>query len=80
MEPLIRFKCSVGDERFEQILTYNRMLQWCDQDKDKGEFFRLLSIQGHRKRANTAQGVLVKTHDLLPSRLLFRRLPVTPDN
>ena len=36
MEPLIRFKCRVGDERFEQVLTYNRMLQWCNQDKDKG--------------------------------------------
>ena len=56
MEPLIRFKCSVGDERFEQILTCNRMLQWCNQDKDKGEFFRLLSIQGHRKRANAKGG------------------------
>ena len=46
----------IGDERFEQILTYNRMLQWCDQDKDKGEFFRLLGINGHRKRARAGSG------------------------
>ena len=39
MEPLIRFKCKAGDERFEQILTYNRMLQWCEQDKDKASSF-----------------------------------------
>ena len=32
-EPLIKFKCRVGDEKFEQILTYNRMLQWCVLNK-----------------------------------------------
>ena len=60
MEPLIRFKCAVGDERFEQILTYNRMLQWCEQDKDKGEFFRLLGINGHRKRTKAKGGWQVR--------------------
>ena len=50
MEPLLKFKCKVGEERFEQIMTYNRMLQWCEQDKDKGDFFRLMSIMKHRKK------------------------------
>ena len=50
MEPLIKFKCKVGDERFEQIITYNQRLRWCEQDKDKGNFFRLLSIKNHRRR------------------------------
>ena len=49
-QPLIRFKCQVGNDHFDEIMTYNRMLQWCDQHKDDGEFFsRLLSIQNHRK-------------------------------
>ena len=62
MEPLLRFKCKVGEERFEQILTYNRMLQWCKQDKDKGEFFRLVAMEGHRKQASAKGGwqVLVR--------------------
>ena len=59
MEPLLKFKCRVGDERFEQVMTYNRMLQWCDHDKDKGEFFRLVSIVGHRKRNNAKGGCQV---------------------
>ena len=55
-EPLIKFKCRVGDEKFEQILTYNRMLQWCEQDKDKDEFFRLIVINRHRKNKNAKGG------------------------
>ena len=48
-EPLIKFKCRVGEEKCEQILTYNQMLQWCEQDKDKDEFFRLVSINRHKR-------------------------------
>jgi hypothetical protein len=59
MEPLLRFKARAGEDRFEEILTYNRMLQWCDQDKDKGDFFRLLSIKGHRKCPEAAGGYQV---------------------
>ena len=62
MEPLLKFKCRVGDERFEQVMTHNRMLQWCDHDKDKGEFFRLVSIVGHRKRNNAKGGHQVRVH------------------
>ena len=56
MEPLIKFKCRVGDERFEQVMTYNRMLQWCEQYKDKGDFFRLTSIRRHRKNRSARGG------------------------
>ena len=31
MEPLIKFKCRVGDKRFEQVMTYNRMLQYQEE-------------------------------------------------
>ena len=62
MEPLLKFKCRVGDERFEQVMTYNRVLQWCDHDKDKGEFFRLVSIVGHCKRNNAKGGHQVRVN------------------
>ena len=55
-EPLIKFKCRVGNERFEEILTYNRMLAWCDQDKDKDEFYRIVSIKGHRRQPKAKGG------------------------
>ena len=52
MEPLIKFRCKVGEKRFEEVMTYNRMLQWCDQHKDSGEFYRLVKINGHCKLKN----------------------------
>ena len=45
-QPLFKFKCSVGDKRFEEIMTYNRMLEWCEQDADKHEYFRIVGIHG----------------------------------
>ena len=48
-EPLLRFKCSVGNKRFDEIMTYNRMLQWCDQHKTADGFFIINSIIGHRR-------------------------------
>ena len=44
-EPLMRFKCKVGSQRFDETMTHNQMLQWCDQDKDNGDFFRLMGIR-----------------------------------
>ena len=32
------------------------MLQWCEQDKDKGDFFRLMSIMKHRKKRDAKGG------------------------
>ena len=55
MQPLWAFKCRVGDKVFEEIVTYNRMLEWCDRDLDKDDFFRFVAIHGHR-RNNDAKG------------------------
>ena len=55
-EPLIRFKCRVGNERFDEIMTYNRMLRWCEQDAHNGEFFRISGIAGHRKNSRARGG------------------------
>ena len=55
-EPLIKFKCKVGTERFEEIMTYNRMLHWCDQHKDNGNFFAIDGICGHRRNPKARGG------------------------
>ena len=55
-EPLIRFKCSVGERRFEEIMTYNRMLHWCDQHKLNGDFYAINGICGHRKNHKARGG------------------------
>jgi Reverse transcriptase (RNA-dependent DNA polymerase) len=39
----------MGDTKFEEIVTYNRMLQWVEQDQDKDDFFRLVGIEDHKK-------------------------------
>ena len=59
MEPLIKFRCKVGEKRFKEVMTYNRMLQWCDQHKDSGEFYCLVEINGHRKLKNSKYQALV---------------------
>ena len=59
-EPLFKFRCKVGEKRFEEILTYNRMLAWVEQDQDKDDFFRFEAILGHRKKAGAAGGWQVR--------------------
>ena len=48
-EPLFKFRAKVGTKTFEEILTYNRMLEWCERDKDKRDFYNFKAIVGHRK-------------------------------
>ena len=50
MEPLIKFQCKVGNKRFEEIMTYNKMLQWCNQHRYSDEFYVIESIIGHRQK------------------------------
>ena len=45
---LFRFRCKVGEEVFEKITTYNKMLEWCDRDKDKDDMYKIDAIVGHR--------------------------------
>ena len=58
-QPLIRFKCKVGNEKFDEIMTYNRMLHWCNQHANDGDFFTLVAIKNHRKHKGEWQ-VLVE--------------------
>ena len=50
IQPLIKFHCEAGDAKFEEILTYNRMMQWVEEDasSDKDHFFKIVGISGHR--------------------------------
>ena len=43
-----KFKCEVKDKVFEEILTYNRMLDWVERDRHKDDMFAFESIKAHR--------------------------------
>jgi hypothetical protein len=36
---LKKFKCLVGEDEFEEILSYNRVIQHIEKDNDDGETF-----------------------------------------
>ena len=48
-EAILRFKCQHGDRMFEEIMTYNKMLEWCDRDLDKDDMYKIDAILDHRK-------------------------------
>ncbi len=48
-QELYRFKARAGDKVFEEVMTYNQMLDWCDRDLGKDDFFNFKSIRGHRR-------------------------------
>ena len=55
-QPLFAFKARVGDKVHEHIMTYNRMLQWCDRDLDKDDFYRFVRILGHKRKPSAKGG------------------------
>ena len=58
---MYRFKCKHGDQFFEEVLSYNKMLEWCDRDLDKDDMYRIESIASHRKsRTKSKFEVLVR--------------------
>ena len=38
-EALYKFRAKAGDKVYEEMMTYNQMLEWCDRDLDKDDFF-----------------------------------------
>ena len=58
-QPLFRFRSKVGEETFEHIMTYNKMLEWCDRDLDKDGYFHIDGIIGHRKEKEAGRGHMV---------------------
>ena len=57
--PLFRFRSKIGEKMFEHIMTYNKMLEWCERDIDKDGYFHIDGILGHRKDKNANRGYLV---------------------
>ena len=52
-EQLLKFRCKVGEKTFEEILTYNQMLNWIDKSKVEDQFYVIDSIIGHRASDQT---------------------------
>ena len=49
---MYKFQCNVGDKVFEEIKTYNQMLDWVDRDLHKDDMFAFESIKAHRLHPN----------------------------
>ena len=45
---MYKFQCKVGDKVFEELKTYNQMLDWVDRDLHKDDMFAFESIKAHR--------------------------------
>ena len=48
-EELYKFRCKVGERTFEEIMSYNKMLEWCDRDLQADDFFSVEGVTGHKK-------------------------------
>jgi hypothetical protein len=55
-EELYKFRCKVGEKTFEHIMTYNKMLEWCDSDLDKDDMYQIEAIIGHKKDSKAKGG------------------------
>ena len=45
-----QFRCRVGEKRFNQLVTYNRMLEWCEEDACTDEVtHKFRAIHDHKK-------------------------------
>ena len=55
-EQLYKFRCKVGEKTFEKIMTYNKMVEWCDRDLDKDNMYKIEEIIGHRRNPKSKGG------------------------
>ena len=55
-ELLYKFRCKVGDRTFEEIMTYNRMRDWCDRDLDREDMYKMEAIVGHKRNRTSSRG------------------------
>ena len=56
MQPLFKFKCCIGAKTFEEVMTYNRILEWIEMDQDKDDFYRIEGIVNHRRNQKSPSG------------------------
>ena len=56
-DAILRFKCQHGDRMFEEVMSYNKMLEWCDRDLHKDDMYKIDAVIGHRKaKLSTTRG------------------------
>ena len=48
-DPLLKFRVKHGEKVWNEITSYNKMLEWCERDADKDDHFRIDAITNHRK-------------------------------
>ena len=51
----VKFKCSMNNDSYEDILTYNQVMEYLSQDNDEGIVWKFKDIIGHK-------GPINKTH------------------
>ena len=81
-DAILRFKCRHGDRLFEEVLTYNKMLEWCERDVHRDDMHRIEAVIGHRPaklktsrskwevKVQWASGKLVRVLDRHPTSFL----------
>ena len=45
---LWKFKCRVGNDKFQEVLTYNQMLDWCEREQTSDDMYKFDAILDHR--------------------------------
>ena len=48
-DAILRFKCKHGNALFEEVVSYNKMLEWVERDKDKDDMYKIEAIVSYRK-------------------------------
>ena len=59
-QPLFRFKCRSKGNTFEEVITYNKMLDWIERDSQKKGHYKLDAVLDHRVNKKSAGGHDVK--------------------
>jgi len=52
-EHMLRFKCKVGEKTFDEVLTYNQMLNWIEKSAVEDQYFIVDSIIAHQPAKKT---------------------------
>jgi Reverse transcriptase (RNA-dependent DNA polymerase) len=62
---LFKFRSRVGEKTFESVMTYNKMLEWCDRDIERDDYFKIDGIVGHKRDHGAGRGhqVLIQWGD-----------------
>jgi hypothetical protein len=48
-DPILKFKVKHGEKVWNEILSYNKMLKWCERDSDRDDHFRIDAVINHWK-------------------------------